>query len=428
MTQGTFPVLNVGASQLIAKQIKLHGGYSAIIHEEFSESVARKLIHFNQRKNIFETPAYVSSMMEEHNSELSSLFFVSVMNAGKDVGYAIYYLASVHVNRVNQNLNTALSILTRLSSPIIRLMLGPSRAVLVCGNPFTTNFCPYAFDNSVSDNDAALIVESVGAEIMKPESNHFCCVHTLMIKDFFPTQSQQLKAFWKQNFVELKADDTLLMPLDKNWNSPHDYEHALISKYRTRYHSVMKKSSALVVSELDYEGMILHARVLESLYLSVYQRVGFRMGTLPFDTLAELKKSLGNSMIVKVFILNEKPVALLTAFINESELDAHMIGFDVNVNGKIPIYQRILYEYIHTAIEKNCQTISFGRTAGEIKTSVGAVPVEARAMIKNSSRWRNFLFRIMFCRIKPASFIPRMAFKREVFSHLRPQLGKRKFN
>ena len=58
----------------------------------------------------------------------------------------------------------------------------------------------------------------------------------------------------------------------------------------------------------------------------------------------------------------------------QNNLDAHFVGINYEYNREYAVYQRMLYDYIQIAIENRLQQINFGRTASEIKSSVGAEP------------------------------------------------------
>ena len=59
---------------------------------------------------------------------------------------------------------------------------------------------------------------------------------------------------------------------------------------------------------------------------------------------------------------------------NGDNLDAHFIGIDYSNNKKYAIYPRILNDYVRLGIETNATSINLGRTASEIKSTLGAEP------------------------------------------------------
>jgi hypothetical protein len=59
---------------------------------------------------------------------------------------------------------------------------------------------------------------------------------------------------------------------------------------------------------------------------------------------------------------------------NGTHLDAHFIGIDYSKNKTYAIYPRILNDYVRLGISTNSSQINLGRTASEIKSTLGAQP------------------------------------------------------
>ena len=56
--------------------------------------------------------------------------------------------------------------------------------------------------------------------------------------------------------------------------------------------------------------------------------------------------------------------------------DAHFLGYDVKLNSQYQIYFNILLLLVEQAIEMKASHLNLSRTALEIKSSVGAEPLE----------------------------------------------------
>ncbi|NNE56132.1 MAG: hypothetical protein HKN32_08935, partial [Flavobacteriales bacterium] len=61
----------------------------------------------------------------------------------------------------------------------------------------------------------------------------------------------------------------------------------------------------------------------------------------------------------------------------------------------------------------------FGRTAMEIKSTVGAFPVDLKIFIKHRSKAPNQLLRILFSYVKPADFDQRVPYKETIMAEMR---------
>ena len=101
----------------------------------------------------------------------------------------------------------------------------------------------------------------------------------------------------------------------------------------------------------------------------------------------------------------------MSALKNKTHLDAHFIGLDYNLNKTHAIYPRILNDYVRLGIEKKVSQINLGRTASEIKTTIGAMPLELSCYIKHKNKLINALIRPLFKRIQIKNFKQHSPFK-----------------
>ncbi|MFT4879094.1 MAG: hypothetical protein ACI9LS_001253 [Flavobacteriales bacterium] len=91
---------------------------------------------------------------------------------------------------------------------------------------------------------------------------------------------------------------------------------------------------------------------------------------------------------------------------------------DYNLNHQYSLYSRMLYEYIMMGIESGVKQISFGRTASEIKSSVGAYPIDVKCYIRHRTKTSNALLKLLFSYIRPSQFSQRMPFKQDVLKSI----------
>jgi hypothetical protein len=77
---------------------------------------------------------------------------------------------------------------------------------------------------------------------------------------------------------------------------------------------------------------------------------------------------------VKAYFLEGDLVGFLSAMQNGTHLDAHFIGINYAKNKAFGIYPRILNDYVRLGIATKSDQINLGRTASEIKSTLGATP------------------------------------------------------
>ena len=100
-------------------------------------------------------------------------------------------------------------------------------------------------------------------------------------------------------------------------------------------------------------------------------------------------------------------------FCLENEVEAHYIGFDYAHNKEYELYQTILYSFIEQAILMQKTKINLGRTASEIKTTVGARAHELLCYIKPQNTVSKLILKPFMQFLQPTEWIPRNPFKEE---------------
>ena len=102
-----------------------------------------------------------------------------------------------------------------------------------------------------------------------------------------------------------------------------------------------------------------------------------------------LKQELQENFIVRLYERNREIVGFSTAIITKQGLIAHRVGIDYTHNHTHKIYQNMLYDYVELAIQHRSSTVNYGRTALEIKSTVGAEPQARSVLLRLSNRFAN---------------------------------------
>jgi hypothetical protein len=70
-----------------------------------------------------------------------------------------------------------------------------------------------------------------------------------------------------------------------------------------------------------------------------------------------------------------------------------------------------LYDYVEIAIQKKIKTLNFGRTASEIKSSVGATPQDLTMYLRHKKSITNRILKLFLQRVQPTPFQQKIPFK-----------------
>jgi hypothetical protein len=104
-------------------------------------------------------------------------------------------------------------------------------------------------------------------------------------------------------------------------------------------------------------------------------------------------------------------IAFTSGFKSGPHYEAHFIGIDYHYNKSHSLYQNILYDFIREAIKNKSGQLTFGRTAMEIKSTVGAVAYPLYSYLKFSNGFLNSLIKPFIPSETNTGWIPRSPFK-----------------
>ena len=285
--------------------------------------------------------------------------------------------------------------------------------ILSIGNSFASGENGYCIIPGLSEDDQCTwfqkVLNVVANEVAEKEGR----VRAFLVKDF-KRDRDELKMMKKCGFAEFKVDPLMVMPINPAWENYDDYLQDLTSKFRTKAKAAFKKSKHLEWREMNANDIMDHVEKIEKLYYDVVNKSDFHLGHMNGETFADIKKELGDQFDFYGFFNEGELVGFQSGFRHGSLYDAHMIGVDYEHNKEWSLYSRILYQFVQLGIESGAERISYGRTAGEIKSTVGAFPVELSCCIRHVKPVPNIFLRSFFKFVKPKNYEFRYPYKAEV--------------
>ena len=237
-------------------------------------------------------------------------------------------------------------------------------------------------------------------------------LHAIFIKDFEVSRRKITERFEKHHYTPLNVEPNLIITLDPHWHSFQDYKTALKSKYRVKVNRADTMSQSLDAKILDETDLETYKFQLQGLYENTIANANFNAQVLNLDTYTRLRSEYRDHFIVKAYFLDNELVGFLSALDTNGHLDAHFIGLNYDLNRTHAIYPRILNDYIRLGIEKGSSHINLGRTASEIKTTIGAVPTDLICYIKHRRKWINTLLKPFVKRVQLKRFKAHEPFKK----------------
>jgi hypothetical protein len=234
-------------------------------------------------------------------------------------------------------------------------------------------------------------------------------IAAILVKDFY---SESIK--YAKELEEYKYHDFLVEPnmiVDVNWNTFDEYLNAMSKKYRNRAKGIVKKGQELERKSFTSEDILENSKIIQKLYNNVHFKAKFRMASLNVSYFIALKKALGVKFNFIAYYYDSKLVGFRTSFILKDSLEAHFIGLDYTVNKELEVYQNILYDYIKETIDADKRRLFLGRTASEIKSTVGAEAYELTCYIRHRNPLSNRIIKPFIDYLRPEEWVPRNPFK-----------------
>jgi hypothetical protein len=101
------------------------------------------------------------------------------------------------------------------------------------------------------------------------------------------------------------------------------------------------------------------------------------------------------------YFLNEELVGFHTLLLNYETLETYFLGYNEQIQKENMLYLNMLYNMTEYGIENGFKRIIFGRTALEIKSSIGATPVQMSGFIYHNNKLINRFIGKIFKQLEP---------------------------
>ena len=282
--------------------------------------------------------------------------------------------------------------------------------IMLCGNTFVTGENGFIFCPSMQRKDALHILNE-GLLRLRNHEKEEDRVSVFLLKEFWDNSIEDPKNLAKSDFKGFNVDVNMILKLSPSWNNMEDYLLDMKTKFRTKANAAFNKSAELVVKELRVNDIELHLDRINQLFKNVLARASFKLSDLNGDSFLNFKRYLKESNIVLGYFLKDKLIGFSSSFVDGSFLDANYVGIDYAYNLDFALYSRMLYDFVEMSIKKGMHELRLGRTAEEIKSGVGAEPVELKLYIKHTNRLSNRLLKAVVGNISPSDFEQRKPFK-----------------
>lgn len=287
--------------------------------------------------------------------------------------------------------------------------------VLVAGNLLITADNGFNFNQNFSPQIISNLLKVAGDHIISIAKKHR--IQLSILTDFpavYANENISKELCKVCGYKMFEADPNLVLDISR-WKDFEGYKQALTSKYRVRLKKILKESDSLERIEIGLDNYEHHQNSIDALYQNVMDKIPFKMAEVNSNYFKLLLQKLDGNFKMYGYLSNNKLVGFITAFAENDLYEVHLIGLDYSINQRNRLYNRILYDMIELGIEGNFKQISFGRTANEIKSTIGATPERMICYIKHRNFLLNQLVGLMLKIFKPQPWQQRHPFKANAY-------------
>lgn len=354
------------------------------------------------QQNIMLSEEYFS-VLEESKPINMKYCFVGFFSDEELIGGALFqYLSFIEHKSFQKG-----EILCSLRNFLARQL---SKDVMVLGNNMLTGQNGFYFDTSKIPTEKAILLLNEASQNIQAILGK---TSLIIYKDY---QKSFLKNFEKEQkfktFYRFSVQPNMILNLKTEWNCFEDYSNDLSKKYRARLKSAKKKIEGIQKRELDIELIKKYQNEMNILYQNVAENAPFNTFFLTKNHFESMKQNLNDNFKVFGYFMNDKLIGFFSLILNNNDIDTYFLGYDKEIQKEKQIYLNMLFDMIEFGISNQFKRIVFGRTALEIKSTIGAEPVEIFGLIKHNNKAINPFMEKIFTSLNPKiEWIQRKPFK-----------------
>lgn len=394
-------------------RITVDSGYEMDLYLHAGDIAEEEWGTLNHNGNIFTSLKFLRGL--EHTAPPEMSFVYIILRKRKKI-IAGYIFQSIHLSvemltDILAPLTKQKSLVSHMSEWLTACREEKGLRVLISGNNFVSGEHGVIAAKGTNSAEAFAMLPEVAKMIVKKITKPVR-FSVILAKDYYAAHKKRPEVLLtKKRYHSFAVEPEMILKLQPEWSSFPDYIAAMSKKYRNRTKSVFKHSAELVEHHLDEEGLRDTIHDLYPLYHKMHAKARFRLAALTPEYFVEMKRLFPAKFCVKMYTRNGKVVGFRSFFLNGDQLEAHFIGVDYHVNKELDIYNRILYDFVDDAIKTGRKELLLGRTAAEIKSTIGAVASELTCYIRHRNSFSNQIIRPFIDYLKPSEWTPRNPFR-----------------
>lgn len=330
-------------------------------------------------------------VLEESKPENMKCFFVGFFADETLIGGALFQYLNFIEHKTFQKDEVLCSVRNFLAKKF-------TKDVMILGNNMLTGQNGFYFDTSKIHTDKAMSLLNDASTTLQSKYRRSSLI---IFKDY---QKPFLKNFDERKFkrfFRFSVQPNMILNIKPEWKAFENYADDFSKKYRARLKSAKKKLEGIQKIELDFKAVKMHQKEMNVLYQNVAENAPFNTFFLTNHHFENIKQNLQENFKVFGYFSDDKLIGFYTLIINNQDIDTYFLGYNKEIQKEKQIYLNMLFDMTEFGITNQFKRIIFGRTALEIKSTIGAEPVEIFGLIKHNNKAINTFIEKIFSSLNP---------------------------
>lgn len=359
--------------------------------------------------NVFLNSKYLNVLQNAAPSNMHC-HFIGIFSNDTLVGVAVSQY--IDLGNVNSYGNRDNCFKTKIKKYIIKKYISN---ILFVGNNMLTGQNAFCFDSKTPISDGILALKAAGDFLKRDYKKKGINIHLTVYKDFDEADIKHFKTIDFEKYHQFTIQPNMILNNESYWKNINDYENSLTKKYRDQYKRARKKATGIEKRKLNSNDLEFYEKRIYELYLNVANNAPFNTFYLTENHFEYFKKNLLDSFLFYGYFINESLIGFSTLVKNGNSFDTYFLGYDSNYQKEKMLYLNMLYDMLSYSIKKQYKQVVFGRTALEIKSSIGAKPIKMYGLIMHHNPLINIFTSKLFQYFEPQiEWIERSPFKENI--------------
>ncbi|MBL4605269.1 MAG: GNAT family N-acetyltransferase [Flavobacteriaceae bacterium] len=360
--------------------------------------------------NYYFHPNFLAAL-EKNNTHISFFYVVLQDKDEKAIAFTTVQVIDFFINEIEKNLENILKKVAHFARKLKILPKEKPLKILISGNSFVSGEHGVFIKENQQKKKVIKKIAKAITQYTESNSLYKNKIDLFLMKDFTKDSLDITNELFDLNYYAFQIEPNMKLFIPKEWKNFDDYLASFKTKFRVKAKKAISLSSPLKVIEVTNDNIVELLPEITSLYKTVTSKASFNLGKFDLRMYIDFKKYFKDNYFLKTYWLDKKMVGFMSGIINQKTIDAHFVGIDYQFNRSHAIYQRMLYDYVDLGIKNKVSILNFGRTASEIKSSIGAIPEDLTIYIRHKKSVTNKILKLFLLRIQPSEFNQKFPFK-----------------